>query len=217
LIKAIGNVLKPKKTRLVLLGGTGVLSIVFLGFLVSQTDGRSRQTISPAPSLQAEQPRKVSLQAEQPMVQLAQPPLPIPDPGSELLAAQKLLTKETAQKVIQTWLSTKVATFGSNHAVDRLKQILVAPVLSQWQLLAQKDKADNRYRQYKHSVKVNSVKTSEANPDQAQVEATVHEVAQVYEKGKLNQNSSYDQNLRVRYNLVRKNGQWRIREMKVLG
>jgi hypothetical protein len=195
-----------KKTRLVMLAIAGVLGTVVLGFLVSQTYAWLRQTLFPAPSLQTEQP----------LVQLNQPPLPIPNPGSELLIAEELLTQETAEQVIQSWLSTKAAAFSSNHSVDKLEQILVEPVLSQWQRRVQKDKADNRYRQYKHNLKVDSVQTNKATPDNAQVETTVHEVAQVYENGRKNQNSSYDQNLRVRYDLVRQDGQWRIREMTVL-
>ena len=199
------NVLKSKKTRLMLLVIAGVLGILVLGFLVSQTSAWLRQIFSPAPSLQGEQP----------MVQLNQPPLPIPSPGSVLIGEEPL-NQETAEQLIQTWLSTKTAAFGANHDVDRLEQILVEPALSQWQLRVQQDKAANRYRQYKHSLKVNSVQTSEANRDQAQVEATVNEIAQVYKNSQLNQQSSYDDNLRVRYDLVRKNSQWRIREMTVL-
>lgn len=195
-----------KKTRLVMLAIAGVLGTVVLGFLVSQTYAWLRQTFFPAPSLQTEQP----------LVQLNQPPLPIPNPGTELLIAEDLLSQETAEQVIQSWLSTKAAAFSSNHTVDRLEQILVEPVLSQWQRRVQKDKADNRYRQFKHNLKVDSVQTNKATPDKAQVETTVHEVAQVYENGRKNQNSSYDQNLRVRYDLVRQDGQWCIREMTVL-
>ena len=202
---ALKNVLEAKKTRLLLLAVAGVLGIGVLGFLVSQTSARLRHSV-PAPSLQAEQP----------LVQLDQPPLPIPDPSSQLLATEQPLTQETAEQVIQDWLSTKMAAFGSNHAVDRLERILVGQALSQWQRLAQIDKATNRYRQYKHSLKVDSVQTSESALNKAQVEASVNEVAQVYENGKLNRHSSYDENLRVRYDLVRQDGQWRIREMTVL-
>lgn len=202
---ALRNVLKSKKTRLMLLALAGVLGIIVLGFLVSQTSAWLRQTFFPAPSLQGEQP----------MVQLNQPPLPLPSPGSGLIGEEPL-NQETAEQVIQTWLSTKTAAFGANHAVDRLEQILIEPALSQWQLRVQQDKAANRYRQYKHNLKVNSVQTSEADRDQAQIEATVNEIAQVYKNGQVNQNASYDDNLRVRYDLVRKNSQWRIREMTVL-
>lgn len=202
--KAIRNVLEAK-TRLVLLMVAGTLGIVVLGFAVSQAYGWLRQTFLSAP-MPKEQPRKV---------QLVTPPSSIPEPKREVLT-DKLLNQETAEQVIQSWLSTKTAAFGPNHAINKLEQILVAPTLSHWQQLAQRDKADNRYRYYKHSLKVDSVQTSAAAPDKAQVEATVKEVAKLYEDGQLNRNFSYDENLRVRYNLVLKNGKWRIWEMKVL-
>jgi crotonobetainyl-CoA:carnitine CoA-transferase CaiB-like acyl-CoA transferase len=140
-----------------------------------------------------------------------------PEASVQLPKVEEVLTQKTAQQVLQNWLSTKAAAFGPDHPVDALKQVLVGPALSQWQRLVQRDAASNRYRQYNHSLKVNSVRTSPATPDQAQVETTVDEVAQIYENGKLNQNSSYhDKNLHVQYDLIREDTHWRIRNMRVI-
>jgi hypothetical protein len=87
------------------------------------------------------------------------------------------------------------------------------PALSQWQQRVQNDKTSNRYRQYKHSLKVDLVQTKS---NQARVEATVNELAQVYENGRLNQVASYNEAVRVRYDMLRQNGQWRIRAMQVI-
>jgi hypothetical protein len=202
----VRTVLKVKKTRLMLVAAGGLLGIVVFWFLASQTFAWLKQTLfPPAPSLQGEQL----------LVQLNQPPLPIPSAGSELLAEEPL-NQKMAEQVIQTWLSAKKAAFGSNHAVDNLKQILVQPALSQWQQRVEKDKANNRYRQYQHTLKIESIKASAAAPDQAQVQATVRETAQIYENTQLMQNASYDDTVRVRYDLVRQQSQWRIREMTVL-
>lgn len=202
----VRTVLKAKKTRLMLVATAGLLGIVVFWFLASQTFAWLKQTLfPPAPSLQGEQL----------LVQLNQPPLPIPSAGSELLAEEPL-NQKMAEQVIQTWLSAKKAAFGSNHAVDNLNQILVQLALSQWQQRVEKDKANNRYRQYQHTLKIESVTASAAAPDQAQVEATVKETAQVYENTQLMQNASYDDTVRVRYDLVRQQSQWRIREMTVL-
>lgn len=202
----VRTVLKAKKTRLMLVAAAGLLGIVVFWFLASQTFAWLKETLfPPAPSLQGEQL----------LVQLNQPPLPIPSAGSELLAEEPL-NQKMAEQVIQTWLSAKKAAFGSNHAVDNLKQILVQPALSQWQQRVEKDKANNRYRQYQHTLKIESVTASAAAPDQAQVEAIVKETAQVYENSQLMQNASYDDTVRVRYDLVRQQSQWRIREMTVL-
>lgn len=157
-----------------------------------------------------------ALEKEQPLVQLAQPPVPTPSPGSQMKAPEGPLTEETAQQAIQTWLSTKTLALGSEHQIDQLAKILTDPVLSSWQQRAETAKKENSYWQYKHSVKVNSVDTKAANPDQAKVDAAVNEVADFFQDGQINQGASYNENLRVRYDLVRKDGRWLIRDMTVV-
>jgi hypothetical protein len=63
---------------------------------------------------------------------------------------------------------------------------------------------------------VNSVETSAARPDQATVDAAVKEAAQFYEGGQIDQEKSYNENLRVRYNLVRQQGRWLVKDMDVV-
>lgn len=157
-----------------------------------------------------------ALEADQPLVQLAQPPVPTPSPGSQMQAPEGPLTAETAQQAIQTWLSTKALALGSEHQIDQLAKILTDPVLSSWQQRAETAKKENSYWQYKHSVKVNSVDTKAANPDQAKVDAAVNEVADFFQDGQINQGASYNENLRVQYDLVRKDGRWLIRDMTVV-
>lgn len=157
-----------------------------------------------------------ALEGEQAMVQLAQPPIPIPEPGSQMVAPEGPLTEATAAQAIQTWLSTKSQALGPDHQIEQLEKILTTPALSVWQQRARATQQENSYWQYDHSVEVNSVETSEANPDQATVDAAVKEAARFYQGGQLNQNSSYNENLRVRYELVRQQGQWLIRNMTVV-
>ncbi len=194
------------KNRLVLLLASSVLGIVVLWFLASGVYGLFRHIFAKPAGAEA-----------QLMVELNQPPVAIPmvQPERKQSPVAQALNQATALQVIQSWLSTKSAAFGQNHAVDKLEQILVQPALSQWQQRVQNDKASNRTRQYKHSVKVNSVQTKASLPDHAQVVATVNEAAQVYDKGRLNRATSYNETLRVMYDLVRKDGQWRIQTMKV--
>ncbi len=200
-----GKSISIKKAQLILLVAAGLVGIVILGLLVSQAYRWFRQS-APASSLQGEQP----------LVQLAQPPVAIPAPNTAPLVAAGVLNQETAEEVVQNWLTTKAEALGSDHAVNKLEQILVPPALSQWQEVAQKDKTDGQYRQYKHNLKVESVNTSPASPDKASVEATVNEAAEVYQDSQLKKASSYDEKLRVRYDLVRKDGQWRIKDMTVV-
>jgi hypothetical protein len=126
------------------------------------------------------------------------------------------LNEETARQVIQIWLSSKADAFGSEHNVDKLQQILVNPALSRWQRNAQTVKNSNSYRKYQHKVEVTSVQTRDTNPDQASVDAQVNEAVDSYRAGEQNKVNSSDESLRVRYDLVRRDGQWLIKDMTVL-
>lgn len=194
-----------KKNRLLLLLASSVLGIVVMWFLASLAAGLFKRISTPAPVASA-----------QLMVELNQPTVPIPKPAKKPPAVAQTLNQATATQVIQSWLSTKSAAFGQNHAVNQLGQILVEPALSQWQQRARNDKASNRTRQYKHSIKINSIQTKASAPEQAQLVATVNEIAQVYEKGRLNRQASYNETLQVRYDLVRQGDRWLILAMKVL-
>ena len=182
--------------------GVGILALALMGLSWLQ---KTLQNFSAPP-----------LKGEQPLVQLAQPPVPIPEPGSQMTAPEGLLTQETAQQVIQGWLSTKSLALGSDHQVAQLEQILIDPALSRWRQSVATDKQNNSYWQYKHKVEVQSVDTSDANPDQAKVDAVVDEAAQFYKGGQLNQSASYNDNLRVRYSLVRQKSRWFIKDMAVV-
>lgn len=196
-----------KVRRLVFLAIASVVGVAVLGFLLITTLSWLQKT------LQGSSP---ALEGEQPLVQLAQPPVPIPEAGSQIMAPEGPLTEETAQQVIQSWLSTKSLALGSEHQIAQLKTILTEPALSSWQQRAQTARKDNSHWQYKHSVKVNSVETNAANPDQARIDAAVNEVAQFYQGNQLNQGASYNENLRVRYELVRKENRWLIKDMTVV-
>ncbi|MFP4119583.1 IMS domain-containing protein [Coleofasciculus sp.] len=193
-----------KNRRSILLVIAGVVGIGLIGWLLIAWIQKIQQSLS-APALEGEQP----------MVELAQPPIPIPEADSQLIAPGGPLTQDTAQQVIQTWLSTKSQVFGPDYQIDRLDQILVDPALSVWQRRAQANQQRNIYAQYDHQVKVTSVQTNPANSDQAKVEAAVKEQARFYQNGEINQGLSYDENLRVQYELVRQEGQWFIKDMAV--
>ena len=194
-----------KTGRLILLGLAGILGLgVFLMLAIAAFGWLQRSFSGPL------------LEGEQPMVQLAAPPVPIPEPGTKLLSPSGPLTEETARQLVQIWLASKADALGEEHTVEKLQQILADPALSRWQKRSQTTKNSNSYWKYKHKVEVKSVETSDRNPDRAKVDAQVNEAADFYKAGKLNQASSYDESLRVRYDLVRKDGQWLIQDMKVL-
>jgi hypothetical protein len=147
-------------------------------------------------------------------VQINQPPIFIPDPKSPPPLSEGSLTDAKAEEIIETWLSTKAAALGPNHDINNLGQILTGSALSQWRLIAQQDRLDNRYRKYDHSVKIESVDKVDLFSDRAAVEATVKEATQLYENGQFKRSS--DEKLRVRYDLIRQQTKWRIQSISVV-
>ncbi|MBE9036937.1 IMS domain-containing protein [aff. Roholtiella sp. LEGE 12411] len=192
------------KTRLVWRVFISLVGLLVFWVVVTTAFGWLKNLFFPTPSLQGQQL----------FVQLNQPPLPIPDKNSNPQPPEGTLTDTTAQEVIQAWLSTKVAALGPNHDIDSLEQILVGSALTQWRLITQQDRLDNRYRKYNHTLKVESVNNIELNPDRAAVVATVREVTQFYENGQFKKSS--EESLRLRYNLIRLKGAWRIQNMSVI-
>jgi hypothetical protein len=162
--------------------------------------------------------RGPKLEANQPMISLDQPLIAVSDPENAAQAAAGPLTREAAQQVVQTWLSTKAAALGPKRATSQLNQILVDSALAQWQQQAADDRRSNSYRQYQHAIRsIDSVEMSDVDPNQARVDAEVSEAAAFYVNGQLDRSSSYtSDSIRVRYNLVRRDGRWLIREMNVL-
>lgn len=196
-----------KPARLLLVALASLVGAGLIGFLLLSTFGWLQRTL---------QGDNAKLQPNQPSVQIQDPPVAIPEPGSQIVAPDGPINQETAEQVIQTWLTTKSIALGRSHQVDKLDQILVAPALSTWRSRAAKTKGSDAYWEYKHDIKVESVKTNKSDPDSASVQATVKEGAEFYKGGKLDQNASYNDDLRVRYELVRKQGEWRIKNMVVL-
>ncbi|MBD2521982.1 IMS domain-containing protein [Nostoc sp. FACHB-133] len=192
------------KTRLVWRVFISLVSILVFWVLATTTFGWLKNLFFPQPSLP-------DLQL---FVQINQPPLPIPDPNRKPELGEGPLTSAEAEKVIYTWLSTKAAALGSNHEINNLEQILTGSALSQWRLIAQQNRLDNRYRKFDHSLKIESVEKIGLFADRAAVEATVNEVTQLYENGQF-KNSSNDK-LRVRYDLIRERGKWRIQSTSVV-
>jgi hypothetical protein len=201
--RTVGSSL-DKKTRLVWLVFASLAGILVFWVLVSTTFGWLKNLFTPTPILEG-----------QPLaVQLNQPPIGIPDSNSELLPPDGPLTNTTAEEVINTWLSTKAAALGPNHDIASLSKILTGSALAQWQSVAQQEKAKNGYRRYDHSVKIEFVSKNNLDPNRAAVLATVKEATQFYENGQ--QKRSTDESLRVRYDLIRQAGTWRIQSMYVV-
>jgi hypothetical protein len=184
----------PKLDRLLFVVAMGVVGIVILVLGFSRL---TRSSVNGAQAVALE-PRLNTL------LPAAAKPLITPDPNAPL-------TTETAQQVIQKWLDTKSAAMGKDHQVDQLAQILADPLLSDWQTRASQDKDSDKYVEYQHSVKVQSVTPDATNPNQAQVQADVVESTTVYSNGQADADPAKEDFLKVQYGLVRQDGQWRIK------
>jgi ARC6-like, IMS domain/DnaJ domain len=196
------------KIRFVWLIFGGLMAIFGIWLMLAAALGFFKNLFTPTPTLHSK-----GL-----MVTINQPTVSIPDINSKLIAPSGLLTAETAETIILTWLSSKALAFGPNHEFNSLNHILTGSALTYWTQNAQSDKAANRYRKYKHELsKIEFVSTSKKNPNKASVDATVKEGAEFYEKGEVNLQKSYDETVRVRYNLVRQDGAWLIESMSQLG
>ncbi|HEY9806342.1 MAG TPA: ARC6/PARC6 family protein, partial [Candidatus Obscuribacterales bacterium] len=194
----------PNKLALFLVAG--VLSLLLLWLILSLLASAMQALSGP-------------LRGEQALVRLEEPPLEIPalaatPEPSATGAVSGAMTEAAARDLVQSWLSAKAAALGPNHAVEELKQVLTEPALSRWQLMAEAQQRNNAHQRYVHKLQVDAVKTNPTNPDRAQVEAQVGEKAEVFDRSQLV--SSRNENLRVRYDLIRQEGQWRITDWQVI-
>ncbi len=152
----------------------------------------------------------------------AQIAIAISDPAIELPTAKSVVAKpkltftEKSQQVVEKWLSSKSAAFGKEHQIPELNNILAEPLLTTWRDRATAYKEGDFYREYQHQIKMRSAKVDPSNPNKATVEAEVKEVAQHYQSGQLDNTQSYDDNLLVRYQLVRQGEEWLIQKAEVL-
>lgn len=191
----------PKQKRLLLLGGAIAIAFLVLFALLRALFANS------APS---------GLEEGQPQIELAKAPVEIPPADAQIVIPDGLLTEEAARQIIVTWLSVKSQALGSDHQITALSGILANPALSTWRATAERLRQNNAYREFKHDVRVESLELDKTNPNAATVEAAVNEAAKAYQNGRLNPAASYDDKLRVRYNLVRQDDRWLIQNMAVL-
>jgi hypothetical protein len=197
--------LNIQKNRLIAIAAAIVIFLL-LGFLTVQTFKLLANVLQSLSS---------PLKGEQALISLEGPPIEIPAiPKPNPPANTSQLNEETGKKIIELWLTAKQAALGKDHAIDELKGILVEPALARWLPMAETQLQKNIYQSYEHTIKVNSVRVSETNPDQGYVEAEVTEKAQVFERGQ--PIGSRDDNLRVRYELVRIDRKWRIKDWEVI-
>jgi hypothetical protein len=197
----------PSQLSPAMLLGIGILSLGALCFLAFRQ-------LFPVP----EEP---SLHGEQLQIALEEPPLEIPQPTQASVdrrspITSETLTKENAQKIVETWLAAKAAAMGPQNDVKGLSLILTEPILAYWQEQAQSARQDGWHRTYEHSLTADSLIVKSLSANMAHIEVEVREKAQTYTGNQLNTEGGYDDVLRVRYQLIRSADQWRIKDVQVV-
>ncbi|MEA5508906.1 IMS domain-containing protein [Crocosphaera sp. UHCC 0190] len=155
-----------------------------------------------------------ALEKDQYGVSLHQSLIEIPPADAQITTPTGMLTTEGATQVVEMWLSSKAQAFGKQHDLDALNKILVNPLLSQWRDRAEKLKQNQNYWTYQHQVKFKDFQANKNDPNKAIVEANVQEVAQFYQQGQ--KGRAYNDNLQVRYDLVRQGDRWLIQNINVI-
>ncbi|NEO84728.1 MAG: DUF4101 domain-containing protein [Spirulina sp. SIO3F2] len=212
-----------QRTRWILMGIAGIFALVSVGFLFSQIAQLLGGSRAPETAIETEPPETEvpeTPEVETPPAALppesqSSAPAPIETPAP-VIATNDPLDELLAEKVVQTWLAVKALALGPEYESEQLSLILAEPALSTWQQLANDLRLENTYRDYEHSVEVETITTDGNNPDSALIEAAVREQATPYRNGQPEPGGSYDDNLRVRYELIRQGDQWLIRDMQVL-
>lgn len=144
----------------------------------------------------------------------ASPPVASPTP-SPTPAASGEITTTSARQIIQSWQTAKAEAMGKDHQIASLDKILAEPSLSEWKVGAQSDQANQIHLEYTFDdLKINAIR--QKSPTEATVEATVTETAKVFEGGQLTTDAYTGDTYRVRYELVREQEQWKIKQMQVL-
>lgn len=192
----------PRWGRLALVSLAGLLGVGVLGFAAMRTVGWVAGAFS-GPKL-AGQPLDISV---------AQPAIEIPAaPGPD----EQIGVNSIAKRTIETWLEAKQAALGKDYQANRLPEVLLEPVLTQWQRRATAAAQESWYWVYTHNVEIESVAPDDPTADRLKATAIVAEKAQLFELDVENISASYDDVLRMEYDLVRQDGKWYVQGMTKL-
>jgi ARC6-like, IMS domain/DnaJ domain len=198
----------PNIPRILLVGTGGVTCLWGAIWLVNTAIGSIFK--HPAPTLTA-------TAKPSPQITSATTPIRATVATQSRTAPTGIITTDVATAVIRKWLSAKTISLSPEHQVDRLKDILVEPALSNASERAQMAKTDGIHWQYQHqNIQIASIEQPSPQANTASIKANVEEDAQYYEGSQLNRDRSYSKQLLVEYNLVRQKDGWYIKDMDVI-
>jgi hypothetical protein len=192
----------PHWGRLAMVGAAGIVGVGILGFGTMRALGWVTTAFS-GPRISGQ---PLAIRLDQPAFEIPEVP---PAPA-------EIGVNDMAGRVINEWLEVKRGALGESYQGDRLDDILLEPVLAQWQRRADAAAAESWYWEYEHTVEVESVSPDDPTADQLQAIAVVSEQAKLFEFGVENIGAAYNDTLRMQYDLVRQDGDWYIQGMNKL-
>lgn len=202
------RVAAQRRRRLLFLGTTSALGAGLLAWIAIAVISSGQQ--------EQENNTAVATGTAQLALQLDRAPIAIPSAEEFRARAEGMVTPDTAETAIATWLEKKSQAFGVGHQINALDEILAEPLLSRQRSLALGVQQEEAYRQFQHQIAANSVRVEQEEPETAIVEATVREVADFYRSGQRVSYRSYDSTLRVRYSLQYQSDRWKISNIEVV-
>ncbi len=192
----------PRWGRLVLVGAAGLLGVGIVGFATMRALGWVVAALN-GPRIHG-----------QPLaIRLDQPAFEIPEATA---APTEIGVNDMASRVINEWLEIKQEALGKDYQSDRLSDILLEPVLTQWRRRADAAAQESWHWEYEHNVEMESVTPNDPTADRLQAIAIVSEKARLFEFDVENTSASYDDVLKMQYDLVRQDGKWYIQGMTKL-
>jgi hypothetical protein len=192
----------PNWGRLALVGAAGVLGVGILGFGTMRALGWVTGAFS-GPRISGQ---PLAIRVDQPAFEIPEAP---PAPS-------EIGVNDMASRVINEWLEIKRGALGESYQGDRLDDILLEPVLTQWTRRADAATQESWYWEYEHNVEIESVTPDDPTADSLQAIAVVSEKAKLFEFGVENADAAYDDTLKMQYDLVRQDGKWYIQGMNKL-
>lgn len=188
----------PRWGRLVMLFLAGLVGMGLLGFMTTRVLSWMANGLT-GPKIEG-----------QPLaIRLDRPAIEIPDAPTE---AEQISVNDIAERTINRWLEAKREALGPDHNVSSLETALTDPALTQWRRRAEAAERENWYWEYEHTLEVQSVEPNDPTADALQATVTVTEAGQYFELGVENTEASYNDTLTMRYDLVRQDGEWLVKD-----
>lgn len=139
--------------------------------------------------------------------------IPTPLPTTVISPTPEILNQESAYALIANWQKVKSKVLGRNYEVSALETVLTEPILSQWRRSSESLKEENAYYEYElKELKIQEVEI--IDQFSAKVTAQITESRTLIRQGEqVPSESTPHASYRVRYDLVKQNQQWLIRDM----